>query len=266
MKKRSYPNACRDAKGRLVVGACVGINWDYKERTAALLEAGADLIAIDVAHGHLEKTLAVTRELKKEFGCELLVGNVATKQGTRDLIEAGADGIDVGIGNGAICITRIVAGTGVPQITALMNCAEEAHKREVPVAADGGMKTPGDLVKAIAAGASCGKFGMMFAGTAESPGRVIFRNGKRYKLYYGMASWTAQQGLKEPERTAEGVESMVPYKGPVKNILAELLGGLRSGMSYSNARTIPELWKNAEFVKITSSGLKESHAHDVEVI
>lgn len=266
LKKRAYPNACRDPKGRLRVGACIGIRGDYKERTAALLEAEADLIAIDVAHGHLERTLEVTRELKKEFGCELLVGNVATSQGTRDLIEAGADGVDVGVGNGSICITRLIAGTGVPQLTALMDCAAEAKKHEVPLVADGGMSKPGDLVKALAAGASCGKFGMLFAGTDEAPGRIVMRNNKRYKLFYGMASWTAQQGLAEPERTPEGVESMAPYKGSVKEIIANLLGGLRSGMSYSNGHNIAELQRNAEFIRITNAGLKESHAHDVEAI
>jgi len=214
----------------------------------------------------MERVLEITAWLKKNYGCEIIAGNVATREGTRDLIEAGADAIKVGVGPGSICITRMVAGTGVPQLTAVMNCAQEASKFEVPVIADGGIKIPGDAVKAIAAGASTCMMGNLFAGTEESPGRVIFRDGKRFKLYHGMASWTALQGLKESERTPEGVESMVPYRGSAKEVMANLLGGLRSGMSYSNAHTIPELWKNAEFIKITNAGFKESGAHDVAVI
>ena len=172
----------------------------------------------------------------------------------------------MGVGPGSICTTRIVAGTGYPQLSAILSCAEEGHRSEVPIIADGGMKAPGDFVKAIAAGASSGMFGQMFGGTDESPGKIVFRNGKRFKMYHGMASWTALQGLKESDRTPEGVESMVGYKGSTKEVVSNLLGGLRSGMSYSNARTIQELWKNAEFVRITSASLRESHAHDVDVI
>ncbi|MBI4406299.1 IMP dehydrogenase, partial [Candidatus Micrarchaeota archaeon] len=229
--------------------------------------AEADVITVDVAHGHMEKALDVVLWLKKEYACEVIAGNVATRGGTRDLIAAGADAVKQGVGGGSICTTRIVAGTGVPQITAIMDCVEEARKAEVPVIADQGIHAPGDLVKALAAGASSAMLGMTFSGTDEAPGRVIFRDGKRFKMYHGMASWTAmQQGVKENDRTPEGVESLVPYKGSAREVIANMLGGLRSGMSYSNAHTIPELWKNAEFIKITNAGLKESHAHDVEVI
>ncbi len=266
LKKRKYPNASRDEKGRLRVGASIGIREDYEERTKALLEAEADVITVDVAHGHMEKVLEVVSWLKKEYGCEVIAGNVATRGGTRDLIAAGADAVKQGVGGGSICTTRIVAGTGVPQITAIMDCVEEGRKAEVPIIADQGIHSPGDLVKALAAGASSAMLGMAFAGTDEAPGRVIFRNGKRFKMYHGMASWTAMQGLKDSERTPEGVESTVAYKGSVREVIANMLGGLRSGMSYSNAHTIAELQQNAEFIKITSAGLKESHAHDVEVI
>ncbi len=266
LKKRNYPHAVRDSRGRLRVGASVGIRGDHKERAEAVLAAEADVIAVDVAHGHMERVLEIVKWLKTSYGCEVIAGNVATRQGCRDLIEAGADAIKVGVGPGSICTTRIVAGTGYPQLSAILNCAEEGHRSEVPIIADGGMKAPGDFVKAIAAGASSGMFGQMFGGTDESPGKIVFRNGKRFKMYHGMASWTALQGLKESDRTPEGVESMVGYKGSTKEVVSNLLGGLRSGMSYSNARTIQELWKNAEFVRITSASLRESHAHDVDVI
>ncbi len=266
LKKKHYPHASRDSKGRLRVGASIGIRGDYAERTKALLDVKADAIVVDVAHGHMERALDVVKWVKTNYACEVIAGNVATREGTRDLIAAGADAIKCGVGPGSICTTRLVSGTGVPQLTAVMNCAEEAQKAEVPLIADGGMKTPGDFVKALATGASTGMFGQMFAGTDEAPGRIIFRNDKRYKLYHGMASWTTLQGLKDSDRTPEGVESMVPYRGSLKEILSNLLGGLRSGMSYSNAHTIQELWRNAEFVRITNSGLLESHAHDVDVI
>ncbi len=266
LKKKKHPNACRDAKGRLRVGAAIGIRGDYQERTTALMHAETDVIAVDVAHGHMERVLEIVKWLKTNYDCEVIAGNVATREGTRDLIEAGADAVKAGVGPGSICTTRINAGTGVPQLTAVMDCAEEAKKFEVPVIADGGIKTPGDAVKALAAGANTCMLGNLFAGTDESPGRIIFRNGKRFKMYHGMSSWTALQGLKESDRTPEGVESMVPYKGSVREVMANLLGGIRSGMSYSNAHTIPELYQNAEFIKITNSGLRESLPHDVEVI
>ncbi len=266
LKKKKYPNACRDSRGRLRVGASIGIRGDYKKRAAAVLDAEPDAIAVDVAHGHMERVIEIVSWLKKTYGCEVIAGNVATSHGTRDLIAAGADVIKTGVGGGSICITRTVAGTGVPQLTAIMNCAEEAAKHNIPIIADGGIKTPGDIVKALAAGASTVMCGNLFSGTDESPGRVIFRNGKRFKMYHGMASWTALQGLKDSDRTPEGVESMVNYKGSAKEIISNLLGGLRSGMSYSNAHTLQELQRNAEFVRITNAGLRESHAHDVEVI
>ncbi|MFH0713440.1 MAG: IMP dehydrogenase [Candidatus Micrarchaeota archaeon] len=266
LRKQHYPNANRDKKGRLRCGASIGIRGDYKERTEAIMAAEPDVIAVDVAHGHMEHVAEIVTWLKKEYGCEVIAGNVATAGGARDLIAAGADCIKVGVGPGSICTTRLVAGTGVPQLTAVLNCASEAHKSEVPVIADGGMRTSGDLVKALAAGASCGMFGQMFGGTDESPGRIVSRNGKRYKMYHGMASWTALQGLKDSDRIPEGVESMVPYRGSAKEIIAHLIGGLRSGMSYSNAHTIKELWQNAQFVRITNAGLRESHSHDVDVI
>lgn len=274
-----YPNATKDHKGRLRVGAAVGVQPGFLERAAMLLEAGADLIAVDIAHGHSDNAIEAIQALRREFGdIEIIAGNVATGEGTRDLIEAGADAVKVGVGPGSICITRIVTGFGVPQLTAIADCAAVAREYDVPIIADGGIRNSGDLVKALAAGASSVMLGSLLAGTRESPGVVITRNGRRYKVSRGMASLGAamsrpdrqyEDGEDDPAWTrmvAEGVEAAVPYQGSVDDVLHQLLGGLRSGLSYGGARTIEELQANAEFVPITVAGLKESKPHDVEVL
>lgn len=267
LKKREFPNATRDKKGRLQCGAAIGMRSELKERLKALHEAEVDLVLVDIAHGHLEKYLDVITAIKKEYGdaFDLMAGNVATRKGAEDLSRAKVDAIRCGVGPGAACVTRIVTGCGVPQLTAVMECA--AGSSEVPINADGGIKEPGDVMKALAAGASSVMCGQLFAGTSESPGKVIFKNGKRFKEYRGQASYAALKDLGlEDKRSPEGVEAQVPFKGPVKDILDYYIGGIKSGFSYCNAHTIQELWRNAEFVKITSAGMKESNTHDVNLI
>lgn len=274
-----HPHATKDHKGRLRVGAAVGVRPGFLERAAMLLEAGADVIVVDIAHGHSDNAIEAVQALRREFGdIEIIAGNVATAEGTRDLIEAGADAVKVGVGPGSICITRIVTGFGVPQLTAIAECAEAAREYDVPIIADGGVRNSGDLVKALAAGASSVMLGSLLAGTRESPGVVITRNGRRYKVSRGMASLGA--AMSRPDRqyenddedpawarmVAEGVEAAVPYQGSVNDVLHELLGGLRSGLSYGGAMTIEELQANAEFVQITWAGMRESKPHDVEIL
>lgn len=263
--KRKYPNASKDRKGRLMVGASVGVVDDYLERAHALAGANVDVLIVFIAHGHLEKCIEAVRKLKKEVNVELVVGNVVTAKATRDLIEAGADCVNVGVGPGAACTTRLVAGVGVPQITAIMNCYEEAKKFDIPIIADGGVRRPGDFTKALAAGANLVMCGQLFAGTEESPGKSIVRNGQKYKAYYGMASATALEyyGEEAKKKVPEGVEATVSVKGTVEEIVHYFVGGLRSGMSYSNARTLKELKENSEFIKCTQAGLAESHPHDI---
>ncbi len=263
-------------KKRLLVGATVGIREDYLERTKALINAGADVIVIDVAHAHNVHFLKVLRELVKKFPkTEFIAGNVATKEGVEAMIKNGASAVKVGIGPGALCTTRIVTGAGVPQLTAIAECSEIAKKYGVPIIADGGIRYSGDIVKALAAGASTVMIGTLLAGCEESPARMFFKNNQRYKLVRGMASLSAnfdrqQKGI-DKERdlkkyTPEGVEAIVPYRGPISDFLDYLLGGVRSGFSYCGAKNIDELWENAEFIRITGSSLKESFPHDVDLV
>ncbi len=268
------PQACKDSKGQLTVGAAVGIREGYIERARALVDAGVDVLVVDVAHGHSDRVLNVVRKLKKELSqVDVIAGNVATPEGTKDLIDAGADAVKVGIGSGSICITRIVTGAGVPQLTAVLECAEAARESGVPIIADGGIRNSGDITKALATGASSVMIGSMLAGTEESPGVTVMRNGRKYKIHRGMASVGAsmKRGTEEAEDeaalleyVAEGIEAFVPYRGTSHEILAQLAGGIRSGLSYCGAKTLVELRQNASFVRLTSAALKESYPHDVE--
>jgi len=263
-------NAAKDSKGRLLVGAAIGVRGDYLERAAKLVEADVDVLVLDIAHGHSEAAIEAIRRVKKDFPhVPLIAGNVATREGTVDLIQAGADAVKVGIGPGAACTTRIVTGAGVPQLTAVMWCAEAASGMGVPIIADGGIKHPGDITKALAAGASTVMIGSLLAGTDESPGYFVVRDGVKYKAYRGMASLGAnirrrllERGDLDAESVAqivpEGVESYVPYRGKVEEVVNHLLGGLRSGMSYCGARNIEELRRNARFIRITEAGAAES--------
>jgi IMP dehydrogenase len=274
-KTRAFPSGAKDSKGRLLCAAAVGVGADREQRVEALLKAGADVIVIDTAHGHSRGVLDAVRDTRKNFkGFQLIAGNVATAEGTRALIEAGVDAVKVGIGPGSICTTRVVAGVGVPQLTAVDDCAKEADKHDVPIISDGGIKYSGDIVKALAAGASTVMIGSLFAGTEEAPGEVILYQGRSYKSYRGMGSLGAmKQGSKDryfqadvdedKKLVPEGIEGRVPYKGSLAMNVYQMLGGIRSGMGYCGARTIDELRKKATFVRITSAGLRESHVHDV---
>ena len=274
-KIKKYPNACKDGRGRLRVGAAVGVGPDMEERTAALLDAGADVILIDTSHGHSGNVISAVRTLKRRFSnIELIAGNVATAQGARDLVDAGVDAVKIGIGPGSICTTRIVAGVGVPQVTAIMNCKAVSEETGVPLIADGGIKFSGDVTKAIGAGAHSVMLGGLFAGTEESPGETIFFQGRSYKVYRGMGSMEAmKQGSKdryyqgdEPEENKlvpEGIVGRVPHRGPLSENIYQLVGGLKAGMGYLGCRTIDELRNNAHFIKISAAGMRESHVHDV---
>ena len=271
-KRRKYPHACKDSKGRLRVGAAVGIGEEAMMRAALLVDAGADVLGIDTAHGHTKTVIETLINLKKNFKIEVVAGNVATPEGTEDLINAGADAVKVGIGPGSICTTRIVAGTGVPQITAVMECYQVAKKYRVPLIADGGIKFSGDVVKALAAGAHSVMIGGLFAGTDESPGETVLFQGRSYKVYRGMGSLGAMQSAKDryqqgdvetSKLVPEGVEGRVPYKGPLAESIHQLVGGVRSGMGYCGCKDLPELRHKGKFVRITNAGLRESHVHDV---
>ncbi len=275
-KRRVFPNAAKDSRERLLVAAAVGVSGDREQRIDLLLKAGCDVIVIDTAHGHSRGVLDAVRDTKKNFpkGFELISGNVATGEATRALIDAGVDAVKVGIGPGSICTTRVVAGVGVPQVTAIDECARAADTSGVPIIGDGGIKFSGDVVKAIAAGASTVMIGSLFAGTEEAPGETILYQGRTYKAYRGMGSLGAmregskdryfQGGVDEPGKLVpEGIEGRVPYKGTVAMNVFQLLGGLRSGMGYTGSATIEDLRTKAKFVQITSAGLKESHVHDV---
>ncbi len=275
----NYPAASKDKKGRPLVGAAVGVKGDFMERTESLLESGADVIVVDIAHGHSENAVNTVKHIKKAFpDCELIAGNVATASGAEDLIKAGVDAVKVGVGSGSICITRVVTGSGVPQLTAVLDCAEVGKKHGIPIISDGGVRTSGDVTKALAAGASCVMVGSILGGTDESPGSFISKNGKRFKIYRGMASFYASLGRKSKENenvsieddlndyVAEGVEAMVPYKGSVTDILKQLAGGIRSGLSYCGAHTIPQMQENAEFIKMSGAGFAESQPHDVSLM
>jgi len=274
-----HPEASKDSRGRLLVGAAVGVVADYLERCSELLKAGADVLVVDVAHGHAEHVLGAVKAIKKRFPkVELVAGNVATYEGARDLARAGADGIKVGVGPGSICITRIVSGSGVPQLTAIMDCARVTKEFGVPVIADGGIRDSGDITKALAGGASTVMLGSLLAGTEESPGWTVVRDGARYKIYRGMASLTATLSRKKREHhceadldpievaevVPEGVESAAPYRGPVAEVVHQLAGGLRSGMSYSGAHNLKEFWKKSEFIRISQASWAESRPHALD--
>ncbi|RLB66183.1 MAG: IMP dehydrogenase [Deltaproteobacteria bacterium] len=272
-KTRKYPSSCKDSLGRLRVGAAVGVSEDREERIDALLAAGADVIVIDTAHGHSKGVLEATVETKKNFPCQLIVGNVATPEATERLIQAGADAVKIGIGPGSICTTRVVAGVGVPQVSALQACKVVADRKGIPLIADGGVKFSGDIVKALAAGAHSVMIGSLFAGTEESPGETILYQGRSYKMYRGMGSLGAmksgskdryfQHDVDAAKLVPEGIEGRVPYKGPLSSSIYQLIGGLRAGMGYVGCRDIKQLRTSARMVRITQAGLRESHVHDV---
>lgn len=274
MKKVLYPNACKDRLGRLRVGAAVGVSPDTLERASALARSGADCIVVDTAHGHSRMVMDTARKVKKILkGVDLVVGNVATKEGAKALVDLGVSAIKVGVGPGSICTTRVIAGVGVPQLTAVMDCCEAAAAKNVPVIADGGIKYSGDIVKAIAAGADSVMVGSLLAGTDESPGDTVILEGRRFKIYRAMGSIEAMRAgsrdryfqMDVKKLVPEGVEGRVPYRGPVSEVVYQLVGGIRSGMGYCGAKDLKELRKRARFVRITSSGLRESHPHDVVI-
>lgn len=273
-KKIQYPNSAKDSQGRLLCGAALGISADLMERVAALVKANVDVVVLDSAHGHSMGVINALKQVKEKYpNLQVIAGNVATAKATEDLIKAGADCVKVGIGPGSICTTRVVAGIGVPQVTAVMDCAEVGHKYGVPVIADGGLKFSGDIVKALAAGASICMMGSMFAGTEESPGETVLYRGRSYKTYRGMGSIGAmEKGSKDryfqndaKKLVPEGVEGMVAYKGKAEDIVYQMIGGIRAGMGYCGAATIKDLMENAEFIKITAASLKESHPHDITI-
>jgi IMP dehydrogenase len=279
MKIAEFPKASKDTRGRLAVGAAVGVRKKELKRVECVLQAGADCIVVDIAHGDSKLEIDMIKEIRRRYPeAQIIGGNVASAEGTRRLVDAGADAVKVGVGSGSICVTRIVAGAGVPQISAVMECAQAAADVNVPIIADGGIRSPGDVAKALAAGASTVMVGSLLAGTDESPGLMLTRNGHRYKVSRGMASlqasvtrkqregngWISQEEI--DEYVSEGVEAAVPYRGRVREVLTQLVGGVQSGMSYSGAHSIEELQKKAVFVRMTPAGLKESHPHDVELL
>jgi len=275
----NFPAASKDKKGRPLVGAAVGVKGDFMERAESLLEADADVLVVDIAHGHSENAINTVHHIKKAFpDSELVAGNVATAKGAEDLIKAGVDAVKVGVGSGSICITRVVTGSGVPQLTAVIDCAKVGKDNDIPIISDGGTRNSGDATKALAAGASSVMIGSMLGGTDESPGSLLTKNGKRFKVYRGMASLAASLGRKSKETgyvsleddlndyIAEGVEAMVPYKGSITDILKQLTGGIRSGLSYCGAHSIPQMQENAEFIKMSHAGIAESQPHDVSLM
>ena len=273
-KKIQYPNSAKDSRGRLLCGAALGISADLMDRVDALVKANVDVVVLDSAHGHSQGVIDALKKVKLAYPeLQVIAGNVATPEATEDLIKAGADCVKVGIGPGSICTTRVVAGIGVPQVTAVMDCAEVGHKYGVPVIADGGIKYSGDIVKAIAAGASVCMMGSIFAGTEESPGEIVLYRGRSYKTYRGMGSIGAmEKGSKDryfqndaKKLVPEGVEGMVAYKGKAEDIVYQMIGGLKSGMGYCGSATIKDLMDNAQFIKITAASLKESHPHDITI-
>ena len=270
---RRFPNACRDSRGRLRVGAAVGVSENA--RAAALIEAGVDVIVVDTAHGHSSGVIDTVKSIKTDHSIQLIAGNVATTEGCKELIDAGADGVKVGIGPGSICTTRIIAGVGVPQMTAISQCSGPAKEAGIPLIADGGVRYSGDIAKAVAAGASCVMIGSLFAGTAESPGELVIYKGRSFKTYRGMGSIGAmvkgssdryfQEGAGPEKLVPEGIEGRVPYKGPLADYVYQLVGGLRAGMGYCGAPDIETLQQKARFIRISSSSIREGHPHDVSV-
>lgn len=282
VKSDKYPMATKDANGRLVVGAAVGVGEDAEKRARALVDAGVDFLVVDTAHGHSKAVLNMVALLKKETNIDIMGGNIATREAAQALIDAGADGIKVGVGPGSICTTRVVAGVGVPQVSAIYEAALAARPAGVPVVGDGGLQYSGDIAKAIVAGASTVMLGSLLAGCAEAPGDVVFVNGKQFKTYRGMGSLGAMQSrgqarsyskdryfqddvLSDDKLVPEGIEGMVAFRGPLANVAHQLVGGLRASMGYAGAQTIPELMSKGRFVRITAAGLKESHPHDVQM-
>jgi IMP dehydrogenase len=280
-KSEKFPSATKDEGGRLVVGAAVGVGEDAKRRAQALIDASVDFLIVDTAHGHSQSVLDMIRQLKANADIEVIGGNVATRDGAQALIDAGADGVKVGVGPGSICTTRVVAGVGVPQVTAIYEAAKACRPAGIPLIGDGGLQYSGDIAKAIAAGADTVMLGSLLAGCAESPGEMVFINGKQYKMYRGMGSLGAMRNrergrsfskdryfqddvLREDKLVPEGIEGQVPYRGPLSQVADQLVGGLRASMGYCGSRTIEDL-KDARFIQITSAGLKESHPHDVQM-
>lgn len=273
-KMESYPSSCKDVLGRLRAGGAVGVAKDLEKRAHALIEAGIDVLVVDSAHGHSHGVIKAVQWIRKEFpDCQIIAGNVATEEGTTALIDAGADAIKVGVGPGSICTTRVIAGIGVPQITAIMKAAQVAHKNNIPLIADGGVKYSGDVTKALAAGADAVMIGNLFAGTDESPGEMVLYQGRSYKVYRGMGSLEAmregsrdryfQSDVDDVKLVPEGIEGRVPYRGALSFCVHQLIGGLKAGMGYVGCKTIRDLQKHARFIKVTSAGLRESHVHDV---
>ncbi|WP_455378686.1 IMP dehydrogenase [Petrachloros mirabilis] len=273
-KRIKYPNACKDAHGRLRVGAAVGVGADTEERVAHLKRVGVDLVVVDTAHGHSQAVLGTVRMIKAQYpDLQLVAGNIATAEAAKDLLKAGVDAVKVGVGPGSICTTRIVSGSGMPQLTAISDCAKALRGSGVPIIADGGIKFSGDISKALAAGASVVMLGGLLAGTEESPGETVLYQARTYKVYRGMGSIGAMergggdrygQGERPAQKLVpEGIEGRVPYKGPLSAIIYQLVGGLKSGMGYCGCKTIPDLQKNATFIRQTVAGLRESHVHDV---
>jgi IMP dehydrogenase len=277
-KIKKYPYACKDSLGRLRVGAGIGVGQDMLDRLEALVAASVDIVVLDTAHGHSERVLQAAGDIRKRYPeLELVAGNVATKEGTRALIDAGVDAVKVGVGPGSICTTRVVAGVGVPQMTAIIECSNEARKDGIPIIADGGIKYSGDITKALAGGAASVMIGSLFAGTEESPGETILYQGRSYKVYRGMGSVEAmREGSRdryfqdsaelEKKMVPEGIVGRVPFRGPLADTIYQLVGGLKAGMGYLGCRSISELQKDGRFMQITSAGLRESHVHDVIII
>ena len=276
-KRNQYPHATKDEHGRLIVGAAVGVVPESLERAELLVESSVDVLVVDTAHGHSERVIGMVKELKKRFpNTEIIAGNVGTGQGTQALIDAGVDAIKVGIGPGSICTTRVVSGVGVPQITAITDCVNTAVKEGIPVIADGGIRYSGDIAKALAAGADTVMIGSLFAGMEESPGETILYEGRSYKTYRGMGSVGAmKEGSKDryfqdmqdesTKLVPEGIEGMIPYRGPVSDTIYQLVGGVRSAMGYCGAATLPEFKREAEFIRVSPAGVRESHPHDVKI-
>ncbi len=273
-KKAEFPNSAKDSTGRLLAGAAVGVTADVMDRVKALVKSKVDVIVVDTAHGHSKGVIEAVAKIKREYpDLQIIAGNVATAEATEDLIKAGADAIKVGIGPGSICTTRVVAGVGVPQITAIYNCAQVAKKYGIPIIGDGGIKYSGDIVKAISAGADVVMIGSMFAGTEESPGEMELYEGRRFKVYRGMGSLGAMAaGSKDryfqensKKLVPEGIEGRVPYRGPIRDVIFQLIGGLKAGMGYCGTATIEDLKEKSQFIRITNAGLLESHPHDVQI-
>jgi len=275
-KKKRHPNACKDKLGRLRVGAAVGVTSDTIERASALLAAGVDVIVVDTAHGHSKGVIDMLRRVKSKFSVDVIAGNVGTAEATRELIRAGADGVKVGIGPGSICTTRVVAGVGVPQVTAIMECSKAAQRSRIPIIADGGIKQTGDVPKALAAGADAVMIGGLFAGVEESPGEKVLYEGRSYKMYRGMGSLEAmKEGSKDryfqdveddiQKLVPEGIEGRVPFKGNLADTVYQMIGGLRAAMGYCGCGTIGELKAKARFTRMTEAGLRESHPHDINI-